>query len=87
MYKEKYFARPSDMVFKGFESMYHFSHLLLQHQNDLINHLSDNSFKIANEFSIQPVKLNSQSLIPDYQENKTIYFIKKLNGSVVSVNH
>ena len=74
------------MVFKGFESMYHFSHLVLQHHNDLINHLSDNSFKISNEFSIQPVKINPQSFIPDYQENKTIYFIKKLNGTLVSVS-
>ena len=86
LYKNKYFARPSDMVFKGFESMYHFSHLVVQYHNDLINHLSDNSFKISNEFSIQPVKINPQSFIPDYQENKTIYFIRKLNGTLVSVS-
>jgi ABC-type branched-subunit amino acid transport system substrate-binding protein len=84
-YKQKYYAHPSDMVFKGFETMYHFTHLLLQYKTDFINHLSDTSFKISNNFSIQPVKLNTASFVPDYLENKTLYYVKKLNGKIESV--
>lgn len=85
-YKDKYFARPSDMVFKGYEAMYHFTNLLLTYKNELIGHLSDNRFKIANNFNIQPVTLSPDSALPDYQENKNLYFIKKLNGAIVSVS-
>ncbi len=84
-YKEKYFARPSDWVFKGFESMYHFTKLLLKYNDDFINHLSDKEAKLFNDFDIQPVKLRKENTVPDYLENKKLYFIKKQDGVVKSV--
>lgn len=84
-YKDRYFARPSDWVFKGFESMYHFTKLLLRYRDDFINHLSDKEAKLFNDFDIQPVKLRKENTMPDYLENKKLYFIKKQDGVVKSV--
>ncbi|MDI9365513.1 MAG: hypothetical protein QM541_11215 [Flavobacterium sp.] len=79
-YKNKFFARPSDMVLKGYESMYHFTSLLLAHPTDVINHLSDKAFKITNDFIIEPQTSATDSSKINYLENKKIYLIKKLNG-------
>jgi len=85
-YKQKLNARPSDMAFKGFESMYYFSRLLLKYNNDMLNNLSDTKFKIANSFILQPVKLTTNSQVPDYIENKKLYFITRSLGKITSVN-
>lgn len=85
-YRARYAGRPSDMVFKGFESMYHFSKLLLMHRNDFINHVSDTSYTIANAFSFEPARLTNASFVPDYLENKKLYFVKMQAGSVKSIN-
>ena len=83
-YRQKVAGRPSDMVFKGFEALYHFGKLLIKHQKNIHNQLSDNSFKLFNEFDFVPVKANGES-VPTYLENKKIYFIKKADGVIKSV--
>jgi hypothetical protein len=80
-YRSKLLARPSDMVLKGYESMYRFTSLLLAHPTDVINHLSDKAFKIANDFIIEPQKSAIDASKINYLENKKIYFIKKLDGN------
>ncbi|MEP6513501.1 MAG: ABC transporter substrate-binding protein [Parafilimonas sp.] len=85
-YKAKYYARPSDMAYRGFESMYHFTKLLIYNKSNFINKVSDTSFKIINDFKIEPVRLSSNTFVPDYLENKKIYFIKVVHGDVQSVN-
>ena len=85
-YKVKYAGRPSDMVFKGFESMYHFTKLLLKYGDSLINHLSQKEYKLFNDFDIQPARLNKETSLPDYLENKKLYFIRKRDGKLKSVN-
>jgi hypothetical protein len=85
-YKTRYMGRPSDMFFRGFESMYHFSKLLLKHQDTLIDNLSDKEYKLFNEFDIQPVRSNKENSLPDYLENKKLYFIRKVDGRIKSVN-
>lgn len=81
-YKNKFQARPSDQVFKGFESMYHFSKLLIKHKEAFLNNLSDKSFKVFNEFDIQPIRFKRDNPMADYLENKKIYILKKLDGQV-----
>jgi ABC-type branched-subunit amino acid transport system substrate-binding protein len=83
-YRNKVAGRPSDMVFKGFEAMYHFGKLLIKHQNNIINQLSDNSFKLFNEFDFAPIKAKGET-IPTYLENKRIYFVKKTDGVIKSI--
>jgi hypothetical protein len=84
-YRSKYNGRGSDMAFKGFESMYHFSKLLIQNGNNFINHLSDKSFKLFNDFDIRTVK-NKTTGSTDYLENRKLYFLKKSDGVIRSVN-
>ena len=84
-YRSKFYSRPSDMVFKGFETMYHFTHLLMQYKYDIINHLSEDKYHVGNRFDIEPVKLDPHAFIPDYQENKTLYFVTKVTDSITSV--
>jgi len=85
-YRAMFKSRPSDMMFKGFEQMYHFTHLLLKYHDSLFSHLSDASFKISNDYNFQPVRLSATSYVPDFLENKKLYFIKMLGGSVKAVN-
>lgn len=85
-YRAKFFSRPSDMVFKGYESLFHFSKLLLKYRNDFINHLSDTTGHIANQFNFEPARLSSSSFVPDYLENKKLYFVKMQGGVVKSIN-
>ncbi len=84
-YKEKYYSRPSDMVFKGYEITYHFTRLLQKHKDSLVNNLTDKDFTLFNQFQIEPVNLRKTSTKPDFLENKKIYFIKKQAGSVKSI--
>ncbi len=84
-YKGKFYSRPSDMVFKGYESVYHFTKLLVKHRADIVNNLSDKDFTVFNEFKLEPVKVFKSSIRPDFIENKKLYFIKKKQGNVRSV--
>ena len=79
-YTDNLYARPSDMFFKGYESMFHFSSLLLEYPNNLIDHLSDKHFKLFNDFDIQPILTKDGTV--QYMENKKLFFIKKLNGNI-----
>lgn len=81
-YKNKYQGRPSDMAFKGFEAVYHFSKLLIKYNKNLINHLSDKEWKLFNEYDFQAVKDNNHSTVPDYIENKRVYFIRKVDRQI-----
>jgi ABC-type branched-subunit amino acid transport system substrate-binding protein len=85
-YRSKYSGRATDMVFKGFESMYHFTKLLLKHGSAFASHLSDKEFKLFNDFDLQPVKSSTDPAITDYLENKKLYFIRKKDGMIRTVN-
>ena len=86
-YRNKFSGRPSDMVFKGFEAMYRFTKLLIKHEGSLIKNMSDKSLKLFNDFDLQPVNpySNNPNAV-DYLENKKLYFIRKMDGQIRSVN-
>lgn len=81
-YLKKYKIKPSDMAFKGFESAYLFTKLLAKYPADFMSHINDKTFKIFSDYNFHPVKLKKESNIPDYFENKHLYFIRILNGAV-----
>lgn len=86
-YRNKFSGRPSDMVFKGFETMYRFTKLLIKHENVFLKNLSDKSLKLFNDFDIQPVKpYSTDPRAVDYLENKKLYYIRKMDGQIRSVN-
>ena len=84
-YKAKFNGRPSDMFFKGYETTYSFVRKLALYQSDLLNRLQDNTFNLTNTFQFSPVKHNLQAQVPDYIENKKLWYITISQGAVKSV--
>jgi hypothetical protein len=79
------FARPSDMVFRGYEVIWKFGKLLLQYGKDLSSNLGNKQNKVFTDFDIQPV-LNKKDMSLDYFENKKLYFLKWQDGIIKMVN-
>jgi len=79
-YKALYYSKPSDMFFKGYETMYHFTKLLLQYADTFINKASEDAYKFSSDYDFKPIRLLPTSFIPDYLENKKIYYIRVING-------
>lgn len=83
-YKSRFYVKPTDMVLRGYESVFRFTKLLLQHKSNLRTFLSDKKYSIFTDFDIQPV-VNNQTQAVQYFENKKIYFVKKIDGIVKAV--
>jgi len=84
-FNTKMYARPSDMVFRGYEVMWKYSKLLAEYKTDLSSNLNNKSNKVFTDFDIQPV-LNKQTMTMEYFENKKLYFIKWQDGIIKGVN-
>jgi hypothetical protein len=84
-FRTTFYSRPSDMVFRGYETLYHFGHLLKLYGRNLGSSLSDKKYMLfGGEFDIQPV-INRATMTHDYFENKKLYFVKKVDGVVKTV--
>jgi hypothetical protein len=81
VYLKKYKGNPTDMSYKGFETVYLFTKLLAKYPDDFMSHLNDYAYKIFSDYNFKPVFLNKRSITPDYFENKHLYFIRALNGT------
>lgn len=79
------YARPSDMVFRGYEVTWKFAKLLIRYGNDLSSNLGDKGNKVFTDFDIQPV-LERSSMTLQYFENKKLYFLKWQDGLIKGVN-
>ncbi len=91
-FKNRFYSRPSDMVYRGYETTLHFGQLLEAHKGRLDGSIGERKFRVFNDFDIQPVftkKENGtqpgQVITLQYMENKKVYFIKVVNGNVVAV--
>jgi hypothetical protein len=84
-FKNRFYSRPSDMVYRGYETMYRFGKLLMLHGSNLSSSIGEKKFTVFNDFDIQPVFTNKQNPTLDYFENKKLYFVKKVNGAVAGV--
>lgn len=80
-YFKKFKIKPSDMAFKGFESVYQYTKLLALSPENFMNNINDKSVKVFCDYNFKPVVLKKDKIIPDYFENKHLYFVKILNGS------
>lgn len=83
-FKSRFYSRPTDMYYRGFETLYHFAHLLQLHGKNLGSSLSDKRYMVFTDFDVQPV-INPKTNTLDYFENKKIYFIKQVNGAEIAV--
>ena len=79
------YARPSDMVMRGYEATWKFGRMLSKYGDDLASNLTRREFNVFRDFDIQPVMLNSENLTLDYFENKKLYFLKWQNGEIKAV--
>ena len=84
-FNTKMYARPSDMVMRGYETVWRFGKLLMQYKSDIASNLTRKEYNIFRELDIQPV-LNKQSMTLDYFENKKLYFLKWQDGIIKSIN-
>lgn len=78
------YARPSDMVFRGYEITWKYAKLLMQYGPDLASNLSNKQHKVFTDYDIQPV-LNKENMTLDYFENKKLYFLKWQDGIIKAV--
>jgi hypothetical protein len=85
-FRTKFYSRPSDMVFRGYECVYRWASLLLLHGRDLSGSVGEKKYKVFNDFNIEPVFLNRQTMTLDYFENKKLYFVRKVDGNITAVN-
>jgi ABC-type branched-subunit amino acid transport system substrate-binding protein len=85
-YRKKTYSRPSDMAYRGFEITYYFSKLLQKYDTALIANLNDKSYKLLTDFEFKPITWSKNAAGPDYYENKRIYIVKRLNGTVARLN-
>jgi ABC-type branched-subunit amino acid transport system substrate-binding protein len=78
-YKRRMGTAPSDIVFKGFESLYFFSKMMHKHGVPFNDHISDNAYSFITPYKIMPV-MEKKSI--NYFENKFLYLVKYDNGIV-----
>ncbi len=78
------YARPSDMVFRGYEVTWKYARLLLQYGKDLSSNLSNKNHKVFTDFDIQPV-VNKENMSLEYFENRKLYFLKWQDGVIKSI--
>lgn len=84
-FNREMYARPSDMVFRGYEVTWKYIKLLLQYKSDFNSNISSRLHKVFTDFDVQPV-VNKQTLALDYFENKKLYFLKWQDGVLKAVN-
>jgi|LauGreDrversion4_2_1035121.scaffolds.fasta_scaffold12796_6 hypothetical protein len=80
------YARPSDMVLRGYEAVWRFSKLLMRYQKEITFHLGSKEFNLFRELDIQPVLTSGQPATIQYYENKKLYYLKWQDGFLKPVN-
>lgn len=91
-FKTRFYSRPTDMVYRGYETILHFGQILELNRGHIDGSIGMRKFKIFNDFDIQPVFTNKENgnqtsgvITLQYLENKKLYYVKKVNGNVVAV--
>ena len=79
-YFRLYRSKPTDMAYKGFESAYYFTNILLEHPGEVMTHLNESSNGAFHDFNFQPVYPKINTGVPDYFENKRLFMMQILNG-------
>jgi hypothetical protein len=76
-YKKRMGTIPSDIVYKGFESVYYFANLLTRYGVPFNANLNDNTYTFITPYKIIPIKEKNSF---KFYENKFLYSIKYENG-------
>jgi ABC-type branched-subunit amino acid transport system substrate-binding protein len=75
-----YSTKPTDMFFRGYETMLRFAFLLLDTKKDVASNLTRKGNTVFTQFDIQPVLKDKSAMTLDYFENRHLYFIKVFGG-------
>jgi hypothetical protein len=87
LYRKRTFSKPSDLVYRGFQTTYHFVGLLMKYGKEGIRgQINDRSVKNVSDFDFQPVRWSRTGELPDYHENKRIYIVKRQYGRTQLLN-
>ena len=78
-------TKPGDMAFRGYESVFLFTNLLLRYGATLLTHADEPGLSTYTPFDIKPVYLQVNSPAPDYYENKHVYILRRQNGVVAKL--
>ena len=81
-YFKIYRSEPTDMAYKGFESVYYFTNILMRFGNQFMEHLNEPSMVTFHEFNFRPVQ-NNKNISIDYYENKRLFIMQILNGESI----
>ncbi len=79
-FESKINGRPTDMYFRGYETMLRFALLLMDTKKDIASNLTRKGNYIFTNFDIQPQFLNKKTMTLDYFENKKLYYVRIING-------
>ena len=79
-YKSHMGTAPSDVVYKGFESLFFFSNLLKKFGVPFNNKIGDNSYTFITPYKIVPVKENGSLM---FYENKFLYLLRYEDGIMI----
>ena len=79
-FKENTGTKVSIAAIRGFELTYFFGSLWAKYKSLDLANAQDSSLKILTDYDFRPVLWNTGTDVPDYFENKRIYFIRRLNG-------
>ncbi|MEP7250796.1 MAG: ABC transporter substrate-binding protein [Ginsengibacter sp.] len=81
-YFQLYRAKPSDMAYKGFQTAYFFTNLLLNNSSDFMSHINDTQYMVFHNYNFLPVHVGANSDTPDYFENSHLFIMQILNGEI-----
>lgn len=76
-YARKMGGTPTDLVYKGFESIYFFANMMNRYGVPFNERISDNQYSFLTPYKILPIKRNTKF---KYYENKFLYMISYENG-------
>ena len=84
IFKENIYTKPSLSVYKGFELTYYFVSVFSKHARVYVEDPTDVIFTPLNDLEFKPIKTKGPEGPVDYFENKKLYLLRRLNGTVIS---
>jgi ABC-type branched-subunit amino acid transport system substrate-binding protein len=84
-FKAKYGSTGGDNLYRGFETVYKYTKLLLKHDKNLVSNLADKAFTTIFAMDVQPVMLNANNMALDYFENKKVSLMRRFNGATIQI--
>lgn len=78
-YKKRMGTSPSEIVYKGFESLYFFAKLLNKYGTPFNDYINDNAYTFITPYKIMPIRENKTL---NYFENKFLYMVRFDSGIV-----